>query len=70
METLLILVILFIVLFIVLDIASLRWGFDSTEKLEGPEWERRGTWSAHLAGPNPDNDERTQMLTWSQSPHH
>ncbi len=37
METLLIL----ILLFIVLDIVSLRWGFDSTEKIESPEWERR-----------------------------
>jgi hypothetical protein len=66
METLLIVV----MVFIVLDIASLRWGFDSTEKLDSPEWERRATWSAHLAGPDPDNGERTQMLTWSQSPHH
>ena len=37
METLLIL----IMLFIVLDMSSLRWGFDSTEKIDSPEWERR-----------------------------
>lgn len=37
METLLIL----IMLFIVLDMLSLRWGFDSTEKIDSPEWERR-----------------------------
>lgn len=42
METLLIL----ILLFIVLDLAALRWGFDSTEKLESPEWERRWMWAA------------------------
>jgi nitrogen fixation-related uncharacterized protein len=40
METLLIVV----MVFIVLDIASLRWGFDSTEKFDSPEWERRATW--------------------------
>ena len=42
METLLIL----IMLFIVLDIASLRWGFDSMEKIDSPEWERRIAWHA------------------------
>ena len=46
METLLVL----ILLVIALDIASLRWGFDSTEKNDSPEWERRATWHAHLAG--------------------
>jgi hypothetical protein len=40
METLLIL----ILLVIALDIASLRCGFDSTEKLDSPEWERRVAW--------------------------
>ena len=64
METFLIVV----MLFIVLDIASLRWGFDSTEKIDSPEWERRALWSAHLAAPDPG--ERKQTLLWSQSPHH
>ena len=40
METLLIL----IMLVVVLDIASLHWGFDSTEKLDSSEWERRVAW--------------------------
>ena len=40
METLLILM----MLVIVLDIASLSWGFDSTEKIDSPEWERRVAW--------------------------
>jgi hypothetical protein len=40
METLLIL----LILVIVLDIASLHWGFDSTEQLDSPEWERRTAW--------------------------
>ena len=40
METLLIL----IMLVVILDIASLRWGFDSTEKFDSPEWERRVAW--------------------------
>jgi hypothetical protein len=42
METLLIL----ILLYIVFDLAALRWGFDSTEKPESPEWERRRMWAA------------------------
>lgn len=42
METLLIL----FLLMIVLDLVALRWGFDSTEKLESPEWERRQMWAA------------------------
>lgn len=40
METLLILM----MLIIALDIASLRWGIDSTEKIDSPEWERRVAW--------------------------
>jgi len=40
METLLIL----LILVILLDIASIRWGFDSTEQFDSPEWERRTAW--------------------------
>ncbi len=40
METLLIV----IMLFIVLDIVSLRWGFDSTDKINSLEWKRRQKW--------------------------
>ena len=40
MQTLLIL----ILLLIVIDIVSLCWGFDSTEKIDSPEWERRTAW--------------------------
>ncbi len=40
METLLIL----ILLVVVLDFVSLRWGYDSTEKMDSPEWERRVAW--------------------------
>ena len=35
-----------ILLVVVLDIAALRWGFNSTEKIDSPEWERRATWRA------------------------
>lgn len=42
METLLIVV----MLFIVFEIASFRWGFDSREKIDSPEWERRAAWHA------------------------
>ncbi len=34
-------------LFIVLDIAALRWGFDSTDKTTSCEWERRWHWQDH-----------------------
>jgi hypothetical protein len=37
METLLIV----IMLFIVLDIASLHWGFDSTDRINSLEWKHR-----------------------------
>ena len=30
-----------IILFIVLDIASLRWGFDTTDRFNSPQWKRR-----------------------------
>ncbi len=40
METLLVL----IMLVLLLDIAALHWGFDSTEEIDSPEWERRASW--------------------------
>ena len=45
METLLVL----ILLAIALDVAAWRWGCDSTEKIDSPEWERRAFWYARLA---------------------
>jgi hypothetical protein len=53
METLLIL----LLLIIVLDIASVRWGFDSTEQMDSPEWERRTTWYV-LEGSDPQGMKR------------
>lgn len=44
MLTLITLIALF-VLFIVLDIAALRWGSDSTEKVTSCEWQRRWNWT-------------------------
>jgi hypothetical protein len=29
---------------IVLDLAAWRWGYDSSEPVDSPEWERRRTW--------------------------
>ena len=57
-----------ILLITALDIAALRWGFDSMKKIDSPEWERRRIWSAHIA--NPDPGERKQTPLWSLSPHH
>jgi hypothetical protein len=38
-----ILAILFI-LFILLDVAALRWGYDSRDGIKGAEWKRRREW--------------------------
>jgi hypothetical protein len=38
-----IVIILMLALF-VLGAASRRWGFDSSEKIDSPEWERRRQW--------------------------
>ncbi len=32
--------------FIVLDLAAWRWGVDSTENFNSPEWNRRKNWGA------------------------
>ncbi len=37
-------VIIVIALCIVLDVAALRWGVDSREAFDSPEWERRIHW--------------------------
>ena len=37
-------IIIVLTLFIVLDIAALRWGMDSTERVDSCEWERRVHW--------------------------
>lgn len=31
---------------VVLDIAALKWGFDSSDDINSPEWERRQRWYA------------------------
>ena len=36
---------LLIVLLVALDLAALRWGFDSSDGLNSLEWERRQRWS-------------------------
>jgi hypothetical protein len=35
-----------IMLFIILDMASLRWGVDSTDRINSPEWKRRQEWGS------------------------
>jgi len=30
--------------FIVFDVVALRWGFDSRDSINSPEWERRQRW--------------------------
>jgi len=41
-----VIVIVMLMALLVLDIAALRWGFDTTERVESPEWERRRQWEA------------------------
>jgi hypothetical protein len=43
MDTLFLLVVLPVAL-IALDLAALRWGFDSSDGINSPEWERRQKW--------------------------
>ena len=33
---------------LLLDVLALRWGFDSRDKLNSPEWERRRWWGMSL----------------------
>ena len=33
-----------LIAFIVLALVSLRWGFDSTEDFNSPEWDKRKEW--------------------------
>ena len=36
------------VLLIALGLAALRWGVDTTDGPDSPEWERRRTWRSHI----------------------
>ncbi len=38
--------IILLVAFIAFDLASLRWGVDSTESIDSREWDRRQNWGA------------------------
>jgi hypothetical protein len=39
-------VLVILLMFIVLDLAAWRWGVDSTENFNSPEWNRRKNWGA------------------------
>ncbi len=36
--------ILLLVALVLFDLAALRWGVDTTDGIDSPEWERRRTW--------------------------
>jgi hypothetical protein len=38
----------FLILVILLDLAALRWGADSRERIDSQEWERRQSWAQRL----------------------
>jgi hypothetical protein len=40
------LVLVILLALIVLDLAAKRWGFNSTEDFNSPEWNRRKDWGA------------------------
>lgn len=39
-------IIISLILLIALNLAAWRWGFDSRDGIDNPEWERRRSWSA------------------------
>ena len=45
--------IIFMVGLMALDLAALRWGFDSRERFDSPEWERRRNWRSLRAHHGP-----------------
>jgi hypothetical protein len=49
MEAALTLIVILFVL-VLLNVAVWRWGQDSTEPLDSPEWERRRVWRGYGAG--------------------
>ena len=38
-----IILIIFVALVVVLGLAAVRWGFDSRDGIDSPEWQRRAT---------------------------
>lgn len=38
-----IILILFVAVLVALGLASMRWGFDSRDSVDSPEWQRRAT---------------------------
>lgn len=42
-----IVIVLFMAL-LILDIAAIRWGTDSRDGIDSPEWERRQQWEAFI----------------------
>ncbi len=36
--------------FILLDLAALRWGVDSGDGIDSPEWQRRYMWALRMVG--------------------
>jgi hypothetical protein len=36
--------IIFIILLMVVDLIAIRWGFNSSDNIDSPEWERRQRW--------------------------
>jgi len=45
-ESMMAIFIVLLITLVVLDLVALRWGFDSRDEVEDPEWERRRAWKA------------------------
>jgi len=37
-------ILIVLLMLVVLDIAAMRWGFNSIDNVDSPEWERRQRW--------------------------
>ena len=41
------LLIILLVVLLALDLAAMRWGVDSTDDINSPEWDRRRAWRGY-----------------------
>ena len=39
---------IFVLALVLLDLAAMRWGVDSTDDINSPEWERRALWAEKM----------------------
>ena len=52
-----------------LDLAAWRWGVDSTDGLNSPEWQRRGDWYARRRGGRGPGGMTSELWLWTEAEH-